>query len=82
MTDLIVFSVGDNKYAIRIENIQRIIQSVSLTSIPNSHEYVDGIMSYEESVIKIVSFRKMISLPSYKDELSTSKKIESYNINL
>lgn len=69
MTDLIVFSVGDNKYAIRIENIQRIIQSVSLTSIPNSNKYVDGIMSYEDSVIKILSFRKMIDLPSYRDEL-------------
>ncbi|MDQ7045634.1 MAG: chemotaxis protein CheW [Sulfurimonas sp.] len=69
MTDLIVFSVGENKYAIRIENIQRIIQSVTLTSIPNSHKFIDGIMSYEESVIKIMSFRKMINLPSYRDEL-------------
>ena len=71
MTDLIVFSIGENKYAIRIENIQRIIQSVSLTGIPNSHPFVDGIMSYEESVIKILSFRKMIKLPSYRDELGS-----------
>ena len=70
MTDLIVFSVGSNKYALRIENIQRIIQAVELTKIPNAHPYVDGIMSYEESVIKILSMRKLIGIPSYKDELS------------
>lgn len=69
MTDLIVFCVGENRYAIRIENIQRIIQSVTLTNIPHAHQYIDGIMSYEESIVKILSFRKMIELPSYKEEL-------------
>lgn len=69
MVDLIVFSVGSNRYAMDIENIQRIIQSGALTSIPNAHEYIDGMMSHEESVIKVMSFRKLIELPSYEDEL-------------
>lgn len=69
MTDLIVFSVGDNKYALRIENIQRIIQAVNLTSIPNAHNCIDGIMSYEESVIKVMSFRRVIGLPRYIEDL-------------
>jgi len=70
MTDLIVFSVSANKYAIKIENIQRIIQSVSLTDIPNANRLIDGMMSYEDSVIKILNFRKLIGLPTYEDELS------------
>lgn len=69
MTDLVVFRVGDNRYALRIENIQRIIQAVALTNIPNAHPFVDGIMSYEDSVIKIMNFRKTIGLPSYLEEL-------------
>ena len=70
MIDLIVFSVGSNKYAISIENIKRIIQAVELTNIPNSHSFVDGIISYEDSVIKILNLRKLIGLESYDDELS------------
>ena len=70
MIDLIVFSVGSNKYALSIENIKRIIQALELTNIPNAHKYIDGIMSYEDSVIKILNLRKLIGLQSYDDELS------------
>jgi len=69
MTDLIVFSVGENKYALNIENVQRIIQAVELTNIPNAHEYIDGMMSYEEKVIKVVNFRSIIDMPTYNHEL-------------
>ena len=69
MIDLIVFSVGTNRYAMDIENIQRIIQADDLTSIPNAHSYIDGMMSHEDSVIKVLSFRKLINYASYEDEL-------------
>lgn len=69
MKDLIVFNVGTNRYAMDIENIQRIIQSCDLTSIPNRHEFVDGMMSHEGNVIKVMSFRKLIGLQTYEDEL-------------
>ncbi|HIP20477.1 MAG TPA: chemotaxis protein CheW [Sulfurimonas sp.] len=62
MTDLIVFSVGENKYAMNIENVQRIIESTSLTSIPNAHQFIDGMMSYEDKVIKVLNFRKLIEM--------------------
>ena len=71
MIDLIVFSVGENKYAMNIANVQRIIQSTSLTDIPNAHEYIDGMMSYEERVIKVMNFRKLIGMQTYESELGT-----------
>lgn len=71
MTDLVVFSVQSNRYAIDIESVQRIIQSVELTNIPNAHEYIDGMMSYEENVLKVLSFRKLINISTYEKELST-----------
>jgi len=69
MIDLIVFSVGENKYALNIENVQRIIQSETLTNIPNSHSHIEGMMSYEDKVIKVLSFRRLISLKTYENEL-------------
>ncbi len=70
MTDLIVFSISTNKYALKIENIQRIIQAKELTEIPNSNNIIDGMMSYEDGVIKVLNFRKLIGLPAYKEELN------------
>jgi len=68
MTDLIVFSVENNRYALSIDNVKRIIQAVELTDIPSSHELIDGMMSYEDSVVKVLSFRKLIGLEEHDDE--------------
>ena len=62
MIDLIVFSIGNNRYALNIENIQRIIQRSELTDIPNAHKLIDGMMSYENKVIKVLNFRRLIGL--------------------
>jgi len=69
MKGLIVFKVASNRYALDIENIQRIIQAIELTDIPNTHPLVDGMMSYEDGVIKVLNFRKLIGIASYEDEL-------------
>ena len=71
MIDLIVFSVGSNRYAMNIENVQRIIQAETLTNIPNAHVHVDGMMSYESKVIKVLNFRKLINLETYENELAS-----------
>ena len=70
MIDLIVFSIGENRYAMNIENVQRIIQAEILTEIPNSHPFIDGMMSYEKRVIKVLNFRKLIGMQRYENELS------------
>jgi chemotaxis signal transduction protein len=69
MTDLIIFTVKSNRYAVEISHVQRIIQATKLTDIPNAHPLIEGMMSYENKVIKIVNFRKMINLPTYDMEL-------------
>jgi len=79
MMDLIVFNVGSSHYALDIENIQRIIQIVELTEIPNAHDLIDGMMSYESSVIKVLNFRKVIGLPPHEDE---NKDVEDSSLKL
>jgi purine-binding chemotaxis protein CheW len=79
MIDLIVFNVGSSRYAIDIENIQRIIQIVELTEIPSSNDLIDGMMSYENSVIKVLNFRKLVGLPPHEDE---NKDIEDSSLKL
>lgn len=68
MSDYIVFTVSDNYYALSVEMIQRIIQIPELTPIPNAHEVVDGMMSYEAKVIKVLNFRKMIGTEVHAED--------------
>ena len=60
--DVIVFSVSDKRYALNIENVQRIIQDCEPRSIPNSNELIDGVLSYEDSIIKVLNFHKLLGL--------------------
>ena len=76
MIDLIVFNVANNKYALCIDNIVRITQTNELTTIPNSHEFIDGIMSYEQSVVKVLNFRKLIGLEVHQEDLKSSSEHE------
>jgi len=69
MKGFIVFVVGTNRYALDIENVQRIIQATSLTEIPQVHQYIDGMISYEDDIIKVFNFRKLIGLKSFDEEL-------------
>ena len=69
MIDLIVFKVEENSFALNIDNVKRIIQARELTIVPNSSPLIDGIMSYEKNVIKVLNFRKLVGLSSYEEEL-------------
>ena len=70
MIDLIIFNIQDSYYAVDIENIQRIVQSGELTKVPNAHPLIDGMMSFEDQIIKIVNFRKMLNFQTYDEELN------------
>ena len=71
MADLIVFNIRNERYALDIEHVQRIIPVSALTTLPNAHPYVDGMMSYEDKVIKVVNFRRMVDVEDYESELRT-----------
>lgn len=72
MSDFIVFTIDEAKYALDVSNIERIDQVPSLTPVPNSHPFVDGIMMYQEQTLKVINFRKMTN--AYGDEPALSSQ--------
>ncbi|HEX5670391.1 MAG TPA: chemotaxis protein CheW [Sulfuricurvum sp.] len=79
MEDYIIFTVGDNYYALNVSSIQRITQVPSVTAIPNAHPMIEGMISYEDRVIKIVNFRAMMGMKSFEESMSSkSQKLLIY----
>lgn len=70
MEDYIVFTVGTNYYALNVANVERIIQMPHMTNIPNAHPFIDGMMSYEKRVTKVVNFRKMTAMSAHEQEIA------------
>lgn len=69
MRDYIVFRVAESFYALDVASVERIIHPLPVTQIPYAHPYVEGMVSYEKKVTKVVNFRKMTGLRSYEEEL-------------
>lgn len=69
MRDTIIFEINKHLYGLDLDNIQRIIQVPELTTIPDSHPYIDGMMSYESGVIRVLNMRKICGMQSYEEEL-------------
>lgn len=68
MEDYIVFTVSQNYYALSVASIQRIIQVPWITPIPNAHRMIDGMISYENRVIKVVDFCAMMGVETYEEK--------------
>ncbi len=69
MTSYILFRVNNLKYAFPLENIHRIDMAKDVTKSNSGEKTSEGIMSFEDDVIEIFSFRAMIGAQVYSDYL-------------
>ena len=71
MKSFVVFSILDQYFGVDIESVKRILPSQPLTKMPDEGDHIEGMFKYEEAVIKVVSFRRLIGLKSYPEQLRT-----------
>ncbi len=60
---LVTFTLGDEEYAIDILKVQEINRMKEITRIPNSPDYVDGVINLRGKVIPVINLRKRFGLP-------------------
>ena len=68
---LVTFHIGDEEFAIDILNIQGINRMVEITKVPNSPDYVKGIINLRGQVIPIIVLRIRMGLPQINYDKST-----------
>jgi len=61
-TGLVVFSVGANLYAIRIEDVREIIVPMPLTALPHRPEAIAGVCDHRGEVVPIIDMRAVFGL--------------------
>jgi purine-binding chemotaxis protein CheW len=59
---LVSFDVGGEEFGLEILRVQEIIRIQSLTRVPNSPSFVDGVINLRGKVIPIVALRKCLGL--------------------
>lgn len=73
MVQLVVFEIDGEKYAVEITDLKEIIVSAEITPLPNSPEYVKGILNLRGRIVAVIDLLQRIHLPGYQPPESRKK---------
>jgi purine-binding chemotaxis protein CheW len=60
---LVGFSIGSELFGVDILKVREIIRDTSITAIPNSPSFVEGVINLRGNIIPVIDLRKRLSLP-------------------
>ncbi len=60
---LVVFVLEDQRYALSLSSLEKVIRSVEITPLPKAPEIVSGIINMQGGIIPVFNLRKRFRLP-------------------
>jgi len=69
IVQLIVFNLGEEEFAVEIEEVKEIINAEAITPIPDSPEFIKGIINVRGNIIAVIDLKARFFLrPKKEDE--------------
>lgn len=62
LMQLVGFKIGDELFGVDILMVQEIIRSAPITAVPNSPEFVEGVINLRGDIIPVIDLRKRLNL--------------------
>ena len=63
LTQLVVFHLGEQRYALPLDTVQRIVRAVEVTPLPGAPAVVLGVINVAGCVLPVLSLRQRFRLP-------------------
>ena len=63
LLQLVTFHIGDEEFAVDILNIQGINRMVDITKVPNTPDFVEGIINLRGKVLPVINLRRKLGMP-------------------
>lgn len=82
LIQLVSFHVGGEEFGLDILRVQEIIRIQPLTRVPNSPDFVDGVINLRGKVIPVIALRKRIGLPEQAHDKQTRIVVVEVNGNV
>jgi purine-binding chemotaxis protein CheW len=67
---MVVFSLGAQRYALRLSAVQRIVYAVDVTPLPSAPAIVLGVINVEGRIVPVINIRKRFALPDKEIDLN------------
>lgn len=68
---LVTFNLGSEEYAVDILKVQEINRMKEITRVPNSPDYVEGVINLRGKVIPVCSLRKKFMLEDRENDIQS-----------
>lgn len=67
---LVAFTLGEQRYALPLTTVQRVVRMVEVTPLPKAPEIVLGVIDFQGTIIPVMSMRKRFGLSEPETNLS------------
>ena len=64
----IYFKIGKENYAIVVNKVLEILQAGKLTRIPNSSEYIKGVLNFRGEIVPVIDMHKRFNLKKTEND--------------
>jgi len=71
LIQLVSFTIGDEEFGVDILKVQEINRMLAVTRVPNSPEYVDGVINLRGKVIPIIDLRRRFRMDRKEHDKNT-----------
>lgn len=67
---LVIFFLDEQRFALYISAVERIVRIVEITPLPKAPAFVQGIINYQSQILPVINMRKQFRLPDREINLS------------
>jgi purine-binding chemotaxis protein CheW len=68
---LVIFNIGSEEFGVKIMNIQEIIRMTNVTKIPQTPDYIRGIINLRGRIIVVINLNMIMGLESKEQDENT-----------
>jgi len=68
---IVVFSLGSEEFGVDIDQVREIIKLEDITKIPNTENYIDGVINLRGKIVVIIDLEKKLSLTTKERDKDT-----------
>jgi len=68
--DLVIFTLDESRFALKLSAVDRVVRVVEITSLPKAPDIVLGIINVQGGIIPVVDVRKRFRFPKRETQLN------------
>jgi len=68
--DLVIFTLDENRFALKLSAVERVVRVVEITPLPKAPDIVLGIIDVQGGIIPVIDVRKRFRFPERETQLN------------